>query len=110
MPQAQAVAAALGIPQLANVFYYGKEFGSKKQKLTKEGRVKEEKYKPLSVTQPGAEPEQLLETLEPDIAEREESEENAPTEAAAGGYLDYLLRQADAPMTEQELLDIIRKG
>lgn len=103
-------ASILGKPELADVFYYGKEFGSKKQKLTREGRVKKEEYKPLSVTQPGVEPEQLLEALVPDVAEREESEENAPTEAAAGGYLNYLLRQADAPMTEQELLDIIRKG
>jgi len=58
-PIAQAAAAAFGMPQLANVFYYGKEFGSKKQKLTKEGRLEQEEYKPLSVTQAGAEPEQL---------------------------------------------------
>lgn len=103
----------MGIPALANVFYYGKEFGSKKQKLTKEGKVKEEEYKPLSVTQAGAEPEQLLEALEPTVAKRDESEENAESdeiEAAGGGYLDYLLRQAEAPMTEQDLLDIIKKG
>lgn len=100
----------MGIPSLANVFYYGKEFGSKKQKLTKEGRIKEEKYKPLSVVQPGAEPEQLLEALEPTVAARPDSEENDSVEAAAGGYLDYLLRQAEAPMTEQDLLDIIKKG
>lgn len=60
---AQAVAAAFGMPQLANVFYYGKEFGSKKQKLTKEGKLEEE-YKPLSVTQAGAEPEQIAEQIE----------------------------------------------
>jgi hypothetical protein len=104
------VAAALGIPGLANVFYYGKEFGSKKQKLTKEGTVKAEKYKPLSVVQPGAEPEQALEALEEAFAPREKSEENEPVEAAAGGYLDYLLRQGETPMTEAELLEIIRKG
>jgi hypothetical protein len=109
-PQAQAVAAALGIPGLANVFYYGKEFGSKKQKLTKEGTVKAEKYKPLSVVQPGAEPEQALEALEEAFAPRGKSEENEPVEAAAGGYLDYLLRQGETPMTEAELLEIIRKG
>jgi hypothetical protein len=40
----------MGMPQLANVFYYGKEFGSKKQKLTKKGTVKEEEYKALSVS------------------------------------------------------------
>jgi hypothetical protein len=105
----------LGIPGLANVFYYGKEFGSKKQKLTKKGTVKEEEYKPLSVTRAGAEGE-LLEELQQakeqpeEVAARGESEENPTVEAAAGGFLDYLLRQADAPMTEQDLLDIIRKG
>ena len=60
-PQVQQALAAAGIPQLANVFYYGKEFGSKKQKLTKEGEVAEEEYKPLSVIKPGAEIEQLAE-------------------------------------------------
>jgi hypothetical protein len=64
MPMAQAVAAAFGMPQLANVFYYGKEFGSKKQKLTKEGKLEEEEYQPLSVTQAGAEPEQIAEQIE----------------------------------------------
>jgi len=49
---------------LANVFYYGKEFGSKKQKLTKEGKLEEEEYQPLSVTQAGAEPEQIAEQIE----------------------------------------------
>jgi hypothetical protein len=60
-PQVQQALAAAGIPQLANVFYYGKEFGSKKQKVTKEGELVEEEYKPLSVTKPGAEIEQLAE-------------------------------------------------
>jgi hypothetical protein len=43
------------------VFYYGKEFGSKKQKLTKEGELVEELYEPLSVVKSGAELEQLAE-------------------------------------------------
>jgi hypothetical protein len=43
------------------VFYYGKEFGSKKQKLNEKGELVEEEYKPLSVTKPGAEIEQLAE-------------------------------------------------
>jgi hypothetical protein len=99
------------MPSLANVFYYGKEFGSKKQKLTKKGTIKEEEYTPLSVSTPGAEPGQIAEQLESTVARNSKSEENeGPEELAAGGYLDALLRQADSPMTEQELLAIIRKG
>jgi len=63
---AQALATSLGVPQLANVFYYGKEFGSKKQELTEEGKLKKEEYKPLSVTQAGVEPDQVVEQLEKD--------------------------------------------
>ena len=56
----QALAAA-GIPQLANVFYYGKDFTSKKQKIGEKGELEQEEYKPLSVVKPGAEIEQLAE-------------------------------------------------
>jgi hypothetical protein len=49
------MAAALGVPALANVFYYGKEFGAKFEKVDKYGHLIEEPYKPLSVTKPGAE-------------------------------------------------------
>jgi hypothetical protein len=73
-PQVQQALAAAGIPQLANVFYYGKDFGTKKQKLTKEGELIEEDYKPLSVVQPGVEVEQL--------AEQAKSDENVALDAA----------------------------
>jgi len=73
-PQVQQALAAAGIPQLANVFYYGKDFGTKKQKLTKEGELIEEDYKPLSVVQPGLEVEQL--------AEEAKSNENVALDAA----------------------------
>jgi hypothetical protein len=107
-PQAQAVASAMGMPQLANVFYYGKEFGSKKQKLTKKGTVKEEEYKALSVSTPGVEPEQLTERLESTVARKDESEENAePVEAARGGYLDSLFASGLPPMTHDELVQIL---
>jgi hypothetical protein len=56
----QALAAA-GIPQLANVFYYGKDFSSKKQKINEKGELVEDLYEPLSVVKPGAELEQLAE-------------------------------------------------
>ena len=102
-------ASILGKPELANVFYYGKEFGSKKQKLTKKGEIEEEEYKPLSVTQPGVELPQVLEQ----IASRDERGENEPAEgveAARGGYLDDLLSRQDLPITLEELLAIVRKG
>ena len=71
MPQVQAqTAAALGFPLLANMFYYGKEFGSKKQKLGERGDLVDEDYRGLSVTAAGAEPwqfaEQLADTPKPD--------------------------------------------
>lgn len=102
-------ASILGKPELANVFYYGKEFGSKKQKLTKKGTVKEEKYRPLSVTQPGAELPQLLEQVD-SREEKAENESPEGVEAARGGYLSDLLRYQDPPTTVEELLEIIRKG
>jgi hypothetical protein len=39
------------------VFYYGKNFESMRQKLNRKGEL-EEKYKPLSVTKAGPEPEE----------------------------------------------------
>ena len=107
-PQAVAAAGAIGMPSLANVFYYGKDFGSKKQKLTKKGTVKEEEYTPLSVSMPGVEPEQLAEQLESTVARGDESEENQePVEAARGGYLDSLLSSSMPPMSHEELVQIL---
>ena len=56
------------------MFYYGKDFGTKKQKLTKEGELIKEDYKPLSVVQPGVEVEQL--------AEQAKSDENSALDVA----------------------------
>jgi len=93
---AQAIAASFGMPQLANVFYYGKEFGSKKQKLTKEGKLEEEEYKPLSVTQAGAEPEQIAEQIEAS----KKREENP---------VDQVLRAIDdETVSFDELIQILR--
>ena len=93
---AQAAAAAFGMPQLANVFYYGKEFGSKKQKLTKEGTIEEKEYKPLSVTQAGVEPEQIAEQIEG----KEKREENS---------VDQVLRSVDDDsLSFDDLIRILR--
>ena len=98
MPQAQQAAAALGVPALANVFYYGKEFGSKKQKLTKKGTLEEEEYKPLSVTKAGAVGEMLEEQ---EIAAREKSKENP---------LEQLLAQNEPGTSFEDLLNMLGKG
>ena len=100
MPQAQAAAAALGIPALANVFYYGKEFGSKKQKLDEKGRIIQEEYRPLSVINPGATGE-LLE----DIAEEKKNKENNANDA-----LDLILGKSGESMSIDDILKIVKGG
>jgi predicted nuclease of restriction endonuclease-like (RecB) superfamily len=103
MPQAQQAAASLGVPQLANVFYYGKDFTSKKQKLTKQGTVVEERYRPLSVTKAGAIGEMLEEQ---EIAAREKSKENDDDD-----IVQQLLAQSEeSGPSLDDLLNIIGKG
>jgi hypothetical protein len=91
------MASAIGRPELANVFYYGKEFGSKKQKMGK-GKVADEKYKELSVTKAGALGEQIEEQQ---IAQEREKQENP---------VEQLLAQSDEPTSYDELLNIIGRG
>ena len=99
MPQAAAVAATFGLPQLANVFYYGKDFGSKKQKL-KDGEVEEEEYKPLSVTKAGAAGEALEEA---EIAEAKKTKEND-----VNGLIEQILGKSQDSASLDELLDIVK--
>jgi len=98
MPQAQNIAAAFGIPALANVFYYGKDFSSKKQKLDKKGELEEEEYRPLSVTKAGAEGELMEE-----IAEEKKNKENNTNDA-----LDLVLGQSSESMSFDDLLNIVK--
>ena len=95
MPQAVAVAAAFGMPQLANMFYYGKEFGTKKQHLDKKGELEEEEYKPLSVEKPGAEPEQ--------VAEKAKVSEND-----ISGLLEHILGSGSNSASLDEILNIVK--
>jgi hypothetical protein len=95
------MASAIGRPELANVFYYGKEFGAKKQKLEK-GKVADEKYKELSVTKAGALGEQIEEQQ---IAQEREKQENP-----AEDYMQQILAQPDEPTSYDELLNIIGRG
>ena len=100
MPQAQNIAAAFGFPQLANVFYYGKEFGSKKQKLDKKGELEDEDYRALSVTKAGAEGEMLE-----DIAQEKKNNENNANDA-----LDLILGKSSDSMSLDDLINIVKGG
>lgn len=99
MPQAQAIAATFGLPQLANVFYYGKDFGSKKQKL-KDGEVEEEEYKPLSVTKAGEMGEALEEA---EIAQAKKTKEND-----VNGLIEQILGKSQDNVSLDELLNIVK--
>lgn len=99
MPQAAAVAATFGLPQLANVFYYGKDFGSKKQKL-KNGEVEEEEYKPLSVTKAGAAGEAMEEA---EIAQEKKTKEND-----VNGLIEQILGKSQDNVSLDELLNIVK--
>ena len=67
-----------------------------KKKLTKEGTIEEEEYKPLSVTQAGVEPEQIAEQIEG----KEKREENS---------VDQVLRAVDDDsLSFDDLIRILR--
>jgi hypothetical protein len=100
MPEAQAIAATFGVPQLANVFYYGKDFGSKKQSFDKKGKLEQEEYDPLSVTQAGAAGE-----LAEDIAEEQKNKENNANDA-----LDLILGESSNSMSIDDILNIVKGG
>ena len=76
--QAQSIAQVFGMPQLADVFYYGSPFlESKKQKL-KNGRLEQEEYEGPSVTTAGriqAVQEAQKQALE-EFAAAQETEDN----------------------------------
>jgi hypothetical protein len=92
------MAAAVGRPELAPVFYYGKDFGSKKQKV-RGGKLVQEKYKELSVTKAGALGEQIEEQ---EIAAQAEKRENVKDSQATA--------QFEEPTSFEDLLNIIGRG
>ena len=99
-PQATAMAGSFGVPQLANVFYYGKDFGSKKQKVSKKGELQQEEYRALSVTKAGAEGEQIEEELaakgkndENDVEELLKKIEGSSSDAATPEEIEQIVRQ-----------------
>lgn len=92
---------AFGIPQLANVFYYGKDFESKKQKLDKEGKLIDEEYEPLSVTDFGPELKDQLE----DIAEGGKTKDNNVL-----SLLEQILGKGNGDAASEDELRNIVKG
>jgi hypothetical protein len=98
------MAAAMGFPQLANMFYYGKEYSSKKQKLGKHGEIIEQEYRPFSVTDFGEEPWQAAEQAA-EVADTGETDENS---------IEALIAQITAGNSPsasiEELMNIIGKA
>jgi len=92
---------------LANMFYYGKEFGTKNQKVVG-GKLLQAPYKELSTTQAGAELGQSVN----DIAEPPKTDENQETQTSSGidDYIKQIMAQGDTPTTTEELLRILGKG
>jgi hypothetical protein len=93
------MAAAFGMPQLANVFYYGKEFGTKKQKLDEKGNVIDGEYDPLSVVKAGAEGEEESQ----EVAEDSKTKDNTIV-----ALLEQILGKSNNAATEDELRDIVK--
>ena len=96
------MAGTFGVPQLANVFYYGKDFGSKKQKISKKGKLEQEEYKALSVTKAGAEGEKIEEE---ELARKDKTDENDVEE-----LLKKIEGSSDNAATPEEIEQIVRQG
>ena len=101
-PQATALASSFGVPQLANVFYYGKDFGSKKQKVTKKGELQQEEYRALSVTKAGAEGEKIEEEQ---LARKSKTDENDVEE-----LLKKIEGSSSNAATPEEIEQVVRQG
>ena len=101
----------MGLPQLANVFYYGKEFGAKKQKLNEKGELVNEEYKPLSVTKAGAEGDEADYTTQavlPVDKEAPVAEDRKVSENDVNGLLDHILGKSENAASLDDLLNIVK--
>ena len=98
------MASGFGAPQLANVFYYGKDFGSKKQKVSKSGKLEQEDYKALSVTKAGAEGEKIENE---ELALKNKTDENG---VDVEELLSKIEGQSDDAATPEEIEQIVRQG
>jgi hypothetical protein len=84
---------------LANVFYYGKEFGGQKQQVSPTGDLMMAPYQELSVTRAGAEaPAQAA-----PVAQQAKGGEND-----ISAMLQQIFSSGDNNMTQEELMQIIQ--
>jgi hypothetical protein len=80
-------------PPLANVFYYGKDFGAQKQQVGPGGKLVQAPYQELSVSKPGA---------EMPVAQRARTEENDDE-----AMLQKILSQKEDGVTMDELIKLL---
>jgi hypothetical protein len=80
-------------PPLANVFYYGKDFGTQKQEVGPGGVLQQTPYQALSVSTPG---------VEAPVAQQARTEEN--TDEA---MLQKILSQKESGVTMEELIRLL---
>jgi hypothetical protein len=87
------------VAPLANVFYYGKDFGGQKQQLSPTGELLMTPYQELSVTKAGAEaPPQPI-----PVAQQPKGGEND-----ISALLQQIFSSGDNNMTQDELMQIIQ--
>jgi hypothetical protein len=105
---------AMGLPELAKMFYYGKEFGAKKQKLNRKGELVQEEYKPLSVTKAGAEGDEADYTNESalPVAKDDKSGENdvkQPADpATVEALLQHIMGKSENSASLDDILNIVK--
>ena len=87
------------IPELAKVFYFGKNFGGQQQKLSPEGELLTTPYNQLSVTQAGAEP--MPQPIP--VAQDAKGGEND-----VSALLQQIMASGDPNMTQEELMQLIQ--
>jgi hypothetical protein len=80
-------------PPLANVFYYGKDFGTQKQQVGPGGQLQQAPYQELSVSTPGA---------EAPVAQQARTEENSDE-----AMLQKILSQKESGVTMEELIRLL---
>lgn len=87
------------IPELAKVFYFGKNFGGQQQQLSPEGELLTTPYHELSVTQAGAEP--MPQPIS--VAQDAKGGEND-----ISALLQQIMSSGDPNMTQEELMQLIQ--
>jgi hypothetical protein len=99
MPGQSSAAPQMLIPELANVFYYGKDFGSQRQQISPTGELMLPNYHELSVSKPGAE-------QSPDSFSVAQPVKEGENDVSA--LLQQILSSGDQNMTPEELMQIIQ--